>query len=219
MKQTLFTLMPLLVVPLILLALLVFAIVIVRRVKDNEAKMSARAGLGAGLVLFVIYMVSRLSEAGEANLEFANFPEIDFAPLAVGALIGFGLLWSVKRVLPTRYVGISTLLLSAVGTSALYSFIFIEDMRVGVMYAALGGVLGMLMYLMLFPMSTRSLWDSTPASKSTPSVKASKMISSRMSEAARSEPARSNMLWEPARESAAPAQSESSPFDDLGSFN
>jgi hypothetical protein len=88
-----------------------------------------------------------------------------------------------------------------------------------VLYAALGGVLGMLVYLMIFPSSLRSLWDGAPASVSRPSVKASKAISSMMGEPARSEPARSNLLWEPARESASPAKSESSPFDDLGSFN
>ncbi len=158
MAQSIVTLIPWLVVPVILIVLLIFSTIIVRRVKDPEARLSARGGFWAGFILFVIFMISQLRDVREPHFDFSLIPGLEFIPLIGGAVVGFALLWAVRALLPTRLVGVTTLLLTAITTTALYSFVFLESLRTIVLYAALGAALGVLVHITLFPSSIRNLW-------------------------------------------------------------
>ncbi|MCX6027685.1 MAG: hypothetical protein NT169_00045, partial [Chloroflexi bacterium] len=134
------------VVPCIMLALFVYALVIASSVKGSEQKTSSWAGFWAGLVLFVVYVVSQLSLLREPDLGFSRLPGFLIVPMGLGLVIGFLFLWMVKVTVPTRLAGLITLLLSAVSTSALFTYIYINSLRVSVLYWALGTALGILFW-------------------------------------------------------------------------
>jgi hypothetical protein len=165
--QAIVTLIPWLVVPIILIALLIFSTIIVRRVRDREARLSARGGFWAGFVIFVIFIISQLRDVREPRFDFSSVPGLDLIPLVSGVLVGFALLWVVRALLPTRLVGVTTLLLTSASTSALYSFMFVESLRVTVLYASLGVALGALVHITLFPSSVRNLWEPVTRGRTT----------------------------------------------------
>ena len=154
-----FILIPWLIVPTILLALFLFSVNILTKIKEPEHKVSANAGFWAGLILFVIYIVSQFQNVKKPRFEFSSFPGLDFIPLFLGFLVGFFFLSLVRFLLPTRFVGVTTLLLSAASLIALFNFIFIESLRSTTLYTALGVALGIQIHLVLFPSSIRRLWE------------------------------------------------------------
>ena len=147
------------IVPCIMLALLIYSLSIAGSVKDSELKTSAWAGFWAGLVIFVIYVVSQLNQIREPDFDFSTLPGLLFFPMALGFAIGFVFLWMVKAMVPIRLVGLITLLLSATSTSALFTYAFINSLRVSILYWALGTALGILLHIVLFPKSVRDLFD------------------------------------------------------------
>jgi len=164
MTQTLILIIPWIVVPVILFYLLIFSMTIVARVKETELKVSARAGFWAGLILCIIFIVSQLPELKEPNFKFNSIPGIQYLPLLCGILLGFLFLWAVRFLLPTRFVGITTLLLTVASTCAVYSYIFIESIRVTILYLSLGVAFGVLFHIVIFPDSIRKLWEITSSS-------------------------------------------------------
>ena len=55
--------------------------------------------------------------------------------------------------MPTRLVGLITLMLAGSSTSAIFTYIFIDSLRVSVLYWTLGTALGILLHIVLFPAS------------------------------------------------------------------
>ena len=143
------------VVPAIFVALLIFAVIIVRRTSYDERKTSARAGFWAGLVLFIGYVISQSHTLKIPASIFRYLPELDLLPAAVGFIVGFLFLWGVRFLLRTRMVGLVSLILSALSTSGLYSYIFIETLRDKILFAALGFAFGALLHIVFFPNSTK----------------------------------------------------------------
>jgi hypothetical protein len=60
---------------------------------------------------------------------------------------------------PTRLVGIITLLLSAISTSALFTYFFIIDLRIWILYLTLGSALGILLHIVFFPASVKEIFE------------------------------------------------------------
>lgn len=114
------------VIPAILLALLIFSMIIVRRTSYDERRTSARAGFWAGLVLFVGFVISQSHTLKMPASIFRYLPALDLIPAGIGFMIGFLFLWGVRFLLTTRMVGLVSLILSAVSASGLYSYIFID---------------------------------------------------------------------------------------------
>jgi hypothetical protein len=71
--------------------------------------------------------------------------------LIIGGGIGFFLLWIVRVLIPTRGIGVVTLLLTAASTCSLFSYVFIADIRDVAMFLALGTLCGLLIHIMFFP--------------------------------------------------------------------
>jgi len=143
------------VIPAIFIALLIFGLIIVRRTSYDERKTSARAGFWAGLVLFIGYVISQSHTLKMPASIFSYLPEIDLLPAAVGFVVGFLFLWGVGFLLLTRMVGLVSLILSALSTSGLYSYIFIDTLRDEILFAALGFVFGALLHIVFFPSSIK----------------------------------------------------------------
>ncbi len=146
------------VAPCIMLALFFFATAIVGAANGKEIKTSAKAGLWAGLIIFVIYVVSQLGVIRNSRFDFYELPGLLLGPIAIGVIVGFLFLWLVRIMLPTRLLGLLTLVLSATSTSALFSYLFINYLRIIVLYSMLGIALGILLHIVLFPATVRDIF-------------------------------------------------------------
>jgi hypothetical protein len=93
------------------------------------------------------------------GLSFDVLPGFRFLPLMLGLAAGFILLWGVWIALPTRFVGIVTLAVSATSSVALFSYIFIGSLHVWVMYWTLGAALGVLLFIVFFPTAIRQIFS------------------------------------------------------------
>jgi hypothetical protein len=102
---------------------------------------------------FVIYVVSQLGQIREPELRYVPLPGLQLLPLGWGVTAGFLFLWIVRHAVPTRLVGLITLLLTGTSTSALFTYIFIDSLKVSVLYWTLGAALGILLHIVLFPAS------------------------------------------------------------------
>ncbi len=147
------------IIPFILFALFIFSWVIAKKAKTSELKVSSRAGLWAGLIIFVIYLLSNLNRVHEPNFSFQSLPGLLIMPMSLGFIIGFSFLWLVRSMTPTRLVGIITLLLSAISTSALFTYFFIIDLRIWILYLTLGSALGILLHIVFFPASVKEIFE------------------------------------------------------------
>jgi hypothetical protein len=141
------------ILPLIMCAIFALAWIIAGSAKSAELKVSSWAGFWAGLLSFVIYVVSQLGEIREPNLQYKPLPGLQLLPLGWGLTTGFVFLWIVRHAVPTRLVGLITLMLAGSSTSAIFTYIFIDSLRVSVLYWTLGTALGILLHIVLFPAS------------------------------------------------------------------
>ena len=143
------------VIPAILLALLIFSMIIVRRTSYDERRTSSRAGFWAGLVLFVGFVISQSHTLKMPASIFRYLPALDLIPAGIGFMIGFLFLWGVRFLLTTRMVGLVSLILSAVSASGLYSYIFIDTLRNKILFLSLGFAFGALLHIVFFPSSIK----------------------------------------------------------------
>ncbi|MBI3978411.1 MAG: hypothetical protein HY331_09530 [Chloroflexi bacterium] len=146
------------VLPTILIGLFFFSTTICSRVPDGEPKTSANAGFWAGLVLFVIFAVAQLPYVQEPQFRPGTRLSLDWGPTFLGVVLGFGLMWVMRYVVPTRFVGVLVLLLTAASPSALYGFVFIESLRRLVLFVSLGLAFGTLLHLVIFPGAAKEIW-------------------------------------------------------------
>jgi hypothetical protein len=150
------------IVPLIMLAVFAFACVIACSARTPEAKVSSWAGFCAGLVTFVVYVVSQLNQIREPDFHSSALPELLLIPLGPGLAAGYAFLGLVRLAVPTRLVGLITLALAASSTSAMFTYIFIDTLRVSVLYWTLGATLGILLHIVLFPTSVEHIFNPRP---------------------------------------------------------
>ena len=138
------------VVPGILLALLVAAI-FASQVVPRELRLSARAGLCAGLVAFAIYVASSFENFQAPPHSAKTLPEFHWIPALSGLVLGFALLMflQVLKFVPAL-IGLLTLLLVASTSSAAFSYFYISRQRDYTIYFALSVLLGVLLYIIFF---------------------------------------------------------------------
>ncbi len=146
------------ILPSIILAVFAFAWIIASAARTPELRVSAWAGFWAGLLSFVIYVVSQLGEIRDPDSHFAILPGLLVLPVASGLAVGFVFLELVRLAVPTRLVGLITLALSATSTSALFTYFFINVLRVPVLYWTLGAALGILLHIVLFPQAVQYIF-------------------------------------------------------------
>jgi hypothetical protein len=146
------------ILPMIMLAIFGFAWVIGSSARNAELKVSAWAGFWAGLLAFVVYVVSQLGQIRDPTFQFATLPGLLLMPLACGLGAGFLFLGLVRIAEPTRLVGLITLTLAGTSSSALFTYVFINSMRVSVLYWTLGAALGILLHIVLYPSSIEHIF-------------------------------------------------------------
>jgi hypothetical protein len=147
------TLVQWVIIPLIMLAIFGFCCVIVGTARTSESRISSWADLFAGLLIFVVYVVSQLGQIREPNFAIASLPGMLWLPMGYGLAAGFVFLGFVQAAVPTRLVGLITLTLAASSTSAIFTYTFVDQLRLSVLYWTLGATLGTLVHIVLFPTS------------------------------------------------------------------
>ena len=148
------------ITPAILLVILVWAFVIVVRAPKGPVRISAAAGLGAGIVLFVIYVslkVDSLDVLKMAGLSEDAVLTIQLAGLAVGIVYGVLLILLVRFLSGTRLTGALVLFLSMSSLAAMYSYFFggSASYRTLVQFLSLGTAFGIFLHILIFPGSVR----------------------------------------------------------------
>jgi hypothetical protein len=153
MAQFIATTVQWVILPFIMFAIFALAWIIASSTKTAELRVSSWAGFWAGMLSFVIYVVSQLTEIREPELRYVPLPGLQLLPLGWGLTAGLLFLWVVRHAVPTRMVGLITLLLTGTSTSALFTYIFIDNLKVSVLYWTLGTALGILLHIVFFPTS------------------------------------------------------------------
>jgi hypothetical protein len=144
------------IVPGILLAIFFFSVIIIRRTSQDERGTSARAGFWAGILLTIVFIISRWRLVRSPRFSLNSLPRLNFESAGIGFIIGFLFLWIVRLFLPTRMVGLISLILSAASTTGLYAYVFVESLRSTILFLALGIAFGALLHIVLFPSSIRA---------------------------------------------------------------
>ncbi|HKB66632.1 MAG TPA: hypothetical protein VKC61_12325 [Pyrinomonadaceae bacterium] len=141
------------VVPLILLIILVYACMLPQRTSDASIKTSGNAGIFAGLIVFIIFVVSQQKSGFMFSWEIPAYSFDFFGGLAliVGAGGGFGTALVVDIIKQHRALGFLVLFIVATTTIAMYGYFFIKDVRSLVLFTSLGIMLGALLHIIWFP--------------------------------------------------------------------
>jgi hypothetical protein len=148
------------ITPAILLVILVWAVVIVVRASRGPVRTSAAAGLGAGIVLFVIYVslnVDSLDVLKAAGLSEDRVLTIQLAGLGAGVAYGALLILLVRFLSGTRLTGALVLFLTMSSLAAMYSYFFGSSVsyRMLVQFLSLGTAFGIFLHILIFPGSVR----------------------------------------------------------------
>ena len=138
-------------IPLIMGGLVVVARSLVARAEGAERVTAARAGWWAGLLLFVLYFVHSLPAFRPPDPLSVGTFSLGLWPILLGAVLGFGLLWGLSFLSAARVGGLVVLLLTVAGLGSLHTYIFLEDRGEWLVAGVLGGALGALLHLIVFP--------------------------------------------------------------------
>jgi hypothetical protein len=144
------------IVPGIILAALFSSIMIVRCTSQDERGTSARAGFWAGMLLMIVFVISRWHSVKSPHFMVNSLPSLNLEAAGIGLIIGFMFLWMVRFLLPTRMVGLINLVLSAASTTGLYAYVFVESLRGTILLLALGIAFGALLHIVLLPNSIKA---------------------------------------------------------------
>jgi len=155
------------VTPAILLVILVWAMVIVVRSPKGQVRTSAAAGLGAGIVLFVIYValgIDALDVPPITGLGIDPGVSLQLVGLVVGTLYGVLLILLVRFLSGTRLTGALVLFLALSSLAALYSYFFgsSQSYRTLVQFLSLGTAFGIFLHILLFPAAVRRKPNASP---------------------------------------------------------
>lgn len=141
------------VVPLILIIVFLYAVNLPYQTKDAAVKKAGTAGIFAGLILFVIFILIRGSAPYEISF---TIPDSDFSFLTVvllfvGAGLGFFVISVADAIRKSSAVAFLAMLLVAATSTATYSYFIYFGARNTIVYIAVGGIFGALIRVMVNP--------------------------------------------------------------------
>ncbi|GAA1633533.1 hypothetical protein ACFQY4_16900 [Catellatospora bangladeshensis] len=148
------------IIPCILFALFVIALLLPGGAKNHESKVSGWAGFWAGLVVFALYVVTVAGRIQLPQFQVGGFPSFHLGGFALGLITGYALPHIMWIVRPTRLLGILTLIISATTLIALFNYLFYTGVRGFVIYFTLSVLLGGLLHLVFHPGVIRAITSS-----------------------------------------------------------
>ncbi|WP_330270273.1 hypothetical protein OG205_23635 [Lentzea sp. NBC_00516] len=133
-------------VPGILASMLVMGVIIAMRAESTH-RISAFAGCGFGIMMFIIYVMM----SGDAETaKNTGLPSVDGAwlPALTGLFIGFLVLWGVQRAIQLRagIQGLITMFLTTTSSIAIFGYFYDAPLRNFTVFFAAGALSGMLLY-------------------------------------------------------------------------
>ncbi|UOY03732.1 hypothetical protein [Blastococcus sp. PRF04-17] len=150
-------------IPAILLLYFLISARLPAMVQGEESRLSARAGFWAGVVLFAAYCVVVIPGIDDLDFNVQSLPAFNLWGMLLGLIVGFFFLGVLEFLLPTRGVGLLTLLIAAASSIALFSYLFQADARDFTMYLTLGTLFGGLFHIVLFPRVAKGLLSTSSA--------------------------------------------------------
>ncbi|HCU93249.1 MAG TPA: hypothetical protein DHU96_11155 [Actinobacteria bacterium] len=124
----------------------------------QQFRLSAVAGLCAGLVAFAVYVVSSFTKFQAPALNVTSLPSFHWVPTIIGAVMGFAMLRVLQYLkLNAGLLGLFILVLIASSSIAAFSYFFASPLRDFAIYFALSTAVGMLLHVMLFPERIREI--------------------------------------------------------------
>ena len=138
------------IIPAIMIAVLVAGIYISQRV-PSRYRLSARAGLGAGVIAFIIYVAASFRSLEAEPPNASTLPTFHWVAALTGLAVGFVLLLLLQLLrLTPALVGLFFLFLVATSSTAAFSWFFVSHTRDFTIFFALSALLGTLLYVIFF---------------------------------------------------------------------
>ena len=138
-------------IPAILILYFVMSAKLPGMVHSAETRLSARAGFWAGVVVFAAYCVAVIPGIDQLDFDVSSLPDFNIWGLLLGLAAGFFFLVLLETLLPTRGIGLLTLLIAAASSVALFSYLFQSGARDFTMYLTLGTLFGGLFNIVILP--------------------------------------------------------------------
>ncbi len=149
------------VVPLVLAAILIYSLFFIPEERAHpRVKTSAQAGKWAGLVVFVIYVISLRNRAAAFSFEPPNYQFVLW-PTVFAGFAGFAASGLFDLIRSTRFIGFLVLALVSAASISIYSYLFVRAARNDLVFILLGFVLGALLFEILFPDGLPGSWVRT----------------------------------------------------------
>ncbi len=133
-------------VPMILFGFFIYGMLLTP--SDRSLRTSAAAGKLTGLILFVLFVLTRKARPLPSSFSLPNY-DVQRWPFLVSMALLFVLFGVVDRLLRTRVVSIVAMLLVFGSLITAYVYIFIPSYRPTIIYIVLGSLLGALLETLL----------------------------------------------------------------------
>ena len=139
------------IVPLILIGILAYFLTYTpEKSPSNKIKNSSSAGKLAGLIIFALIL---LSQKHRALLFSFDMPAYDFNILIVliAVAVGFIFSWFFNLIKTKVYIGLYTLVSVTTVSTAIFCYLFIQNLRSNIVFVTMGMMIGILIYAIFFP--------------------------------------------------------------------
>jgi len=139
------------VVPAILIIIFVFAVSLPYTAGKTKDSSAGTAGIFAGLIIFLIFLVTRDSQVSEFSSEIPEYSLSFFSVIiiAAGLILGFGTITIINEIRKLSSLAFLVMILVAATLITGYSYFVYVGLRSIVVYISLGGMLGGLLRIMI----------------------------------------------------------------------
>ena len=141
------------IAPVALFALFIYGFFCISRVANAPLpKDSAVYGRWAGLVIFVVFLLTRKHRIDVFSFALPSY-DFDFLKILCGVVVGFVFSWMFDYLRRFRVLGVLTMLLVSATSIALYAYFFVESFRGPLIFISIGLAFGTLLHRVFFPPS------------------------------------------------------------------
>jgi hypothetical protein len=142
-----------LIVPIILLIIFIYALSLPYMDSKESVKKSGTAGIFAGLIIFLIFVVTRPSDTYQFSSEIPTYSVsfFSFFIVVIGFILGFFILGIIDVFRDTSKLAFLVMILVSASMITTYCYFLFVSFRSTVVFIALGSMLGGLVKVMIAP--------------------------------------------------------------------
>lgn len=138
-------------IPLVMLSLFAYSILLTLRAPTGSRKVSAMAGLFAGLILFSIFAATTAPTGGFTSPDLIDIPLVSWIAVLIGIPVGYCAIPATRALMREGREGVLTLLFSASGTISVFSYFSVTGAQGFTFLLALTVAFGLLIFLVFHP--------------------------------------------------------------------